>query len=621
MSNRSGKLNPEMARTDEGDYVLRLRTSSGNIITEATMESIFAFIAESPELRSRFANLVDGNVFTGVQDFSSATVTGFSTLSALTEAGAWVTSHVYSVGAIVTHATERYACVVAHTSDVFATDLSGSKWVLLDAVLALAASNNLSDLISASTARTNLGLGSSAVMSPTQIASDPALTSTYVQIVDRPISFTQPSIGGSASASDNTTAWNNAMTILAASGGEMFVPPGVYAFTGTTSPIPGTARVYAGGFNYSHGSGAAPTLGAVLKATAAMARLVQLGTNPATSAETDAAAKLYGITIDGNSLAVDAVRTSGRRDRIEGCAIIGGTTNGVNIAGQNSWIVGSKVSGAAAGTPVYISSQNDHKIYDNEIRQSATDKACIMVRDASKVIISGNHLWQGSNGVSAAGSLIWIEAASADVDGIIITGGNTIEGTLSSKLYILSGSGRVLRNIQVTCNDVYEPTAITDNTLSILKLDGAGAISGVNFANNTVLGFDPSHRFKAAVESIGAGTRTKIIVGMNNLSNVATAWTGFTPANGIGNALYNGSATVNTSGAGKSTQSGTGSATAFTIAHALSATPSSVRVTPGSAAAAAAFYVTADATNITVTFTAAPASGTNNVVLNWSAEV
>lgn len=72
---------------------------------------------------------------------------------------------------------------------------------------------------------------------------------------------------------------------------------------------------------------------------------------------------------------------------------------------------------------------------------------------------------------------------------------------------------------------------------------------------------------------------------------------------------------------GRATLSGTGSATAFTIAHGLGGTPSSVRVTPGSSAASGAFYATADATNITVTYTAAPASGANNVVLNWQANL
>lgn len=69
------------------------------------------------------------------------------------------------------------------------------------------------------------------------------------------------------------------------------------------------------------------------------------------------------------------------------------------------------------------------------------------------------------------------------------------------------------------------------------------------------------------------------------------------------------------------TFNGTGAQTAFVIPHMLDATPTNAEVTPGTSAAAGNRYVTFDATNITVTYTTAPATGTGNVVLNWRAEV
>lgn len=75
------------------------------------------------------------------------------------------------------------------------------------------------------------------------------------------------------------------------------------------------------------------------------------------------------------------------------------------------------------------------------------------------------------------------------------------------------------------------------------------------------------------------------------------------------------------SNSGTATFSGTGAQTAFTIAHGLSFTPTHYFAQAGSAVAAALFYATVDATNITVTFNAAPASGTNNVKLNWAASI
>jgi hypothetical protein len=72
---------------------------------------------------------------------------------------------------------------------------------------------------------------------------------------------------------------------------------------------------------------------------------------------------------------------------------------------------------------------------------------------------------------------------------------------------------------------------------------------------------------------------------------------------------------------GQATFSGTGSATVFNIAHGLPTAPSYAQVTPASAAADGDFSVTTNSTNIVVTYGAAPASGTNNVVVNYIGEI
>lgn len=66
------------------------------------------------------------------------------------------------------------------------------------------------------------------------------------------------------------------------------------------------------------------------------------------------------------------------------------------------------------------------------------------------------------------------------------------------------------------------------------------------------------------------------------------------------------------------TQSGDGTTTTFTITHALeNATPAAAAVTPESAAAAADFYVSnKTASNVELTYTSAPANGTDN--LSWT---
>lgn len=78
-----------------------------------------------------------------------------------------------------------------------------------------------------------------------------------------------------------------------------------------------------------------------------------------------------------------------------------------------------------------------------------------------------------------------------------------------------------------------------------------------------------------------------------------------------------------TSNRGSATLSGNGSATSFTIAHGLTGIPTFFSVQPANSATGTAGinYVTADATNLTVNFKTAPASGSNNLVLAWRAEI
>jgi hypothetical protein len=72
---------------------------------------------------------------------------------------------------------------------------------------------------------------------------------------------------------------------------------------------------------------------------------------------------------------------------------------------------------------------------------------------------------------------------------------------------------------------------------------------------------------------------------------------------------------------GMATFSGNGTTTQFNIPHNLVSKPNKVIVTPGSADAASQFYVTADNTYIYINYLTPPQAGTNNIVLNWYAEV
>jgi hypothetical protein len=85
--------------------------------------------------------------------------------------------------------------------------------------------------------------------------------------------------------------------------------------------------------------------------------------------------------------------------------------------------------------------------------------------------------------------------------------------------------------------------------------------------------------------------------------------------------LIKGNAGYVTENSGTAVFSGDGSNKTFTIPHGLAGAPKSWRVEAGSEDAKGDKYVTADATNLSVTFDTAPPSGTNNVILVWQAEM
>lgn len=120
---------------------------------------------------------MDGNDILNVGDVNASRlyvggVRVLSTTSTPSWEGGWTTATDYVVDDIVRQDGNVYICLVAHTSGTFSTDLTNLKWELFASKGSagagtgdMLAANNLSDVANASTARSNLGLGTVAVES------------------------------------------------------------------------------------------------------------------------------------------------------------------------------------------------------------------------------------------------------------------------------------------------------------------------------------------------------------------------------------------------------------------------------------------------------------------------
>jgi len=132
---------------------------------------------------------------------------------------------------------------------------------------------------------------------------------------------------------------------------------------------------------------------------------------------------------------------------------------------------------------------------------------------------------------------------------------------------------------------------------------------------------------------ISGGLNSSLVRGDGSVVNVNT-FISSTPTNVITNnnaSIATGDTVVQIAGkaqgqinaikgtVGSSTQSGTGAATSFNIAHGLGAIPTYFSAVANNAATSNIQYITADATNITVFYSVAPANGTNNLTWKWFA--
>lgn len=478
-------------------------------------------------------------------------------------------------------------------------------------------------------------------MSILAVVGSPSGSGAYARVVEGPLSFLDPRIAGVGNGTiDNTAKFNTALGLLATTGGELFFPPGVYRIDGATNPVPGGVWLTGTGYDYHTPSTNSdrPVKHSVIRAGAAMTTLIQLGSGNADSSASGATgASLKHLVVDGNNLADTTVKTVARRNRIMECEILSGVTRALWIAGQNNIIVGNVLHQDNAGDVVLVQGYYDNKIWQNQIRGPGSTGAAIRITGSSQNDIQHNHMWAGANGTSlAAEGLIVLESTlTAGVYQTLIQN-NTVEGVIGPEILLkIMESGAVIRGLGISGNRFYQPSAggMTDAGQPVIQIATIGANQGfiatVNVSDNIIQGASASARYKSIVDwsAFALQNNERWVIDGNVGTFVGNLQTG-TPFNRVGwgdNALHNGSTSRRSRYSDKFTTSGDGTTLVFSWPHSLDGVPASVQASPGSSDAAGStpFYVSADATNITVTYKAgsAPVSGSNNLTWRWAASL
>jgi hypothetical protein len=262
-------------------------------------------------------------------------------------------------------------------------------------------------------------------------------------------------------------------------------------------------------------------------------------------------------------------------------------------------------SDIANATDIYIGDSGEAIIDSNILWGSSAsyDQTLIQIEPtACYIVISNNRL----HNVAVSAIKIGTSSRTGDLYAIAIIGNHFTS---------MGWSGSWDTAIQVGTNNVNnycnELLIVGNLFYGCNKMLYAGK-SGINVPNKI---FAYANRFKGRYGFALIGNNYYVELKDNSFELTDS------PIVGTGTLIAKNNKGFVTENSGTATFSGTGSQTQFTIPHGLAGTPKVAVVTAGSNDAKGDFYVTYDATNIYVTYATAPPSGTNNVVLNWYAEM
>lgn len=345
---------------------------------------------------------------------------------------------------------------------------------------------------------------------------------------------TDPRVGMNTTDSIHT-AWNTAMSMLAAKGGTFFILPGIYTTTQPLAPIPSGVTVRGAGIDYAD----VPTRGTVIRCgwtlssgVAAGSALVTLGNTTAGSGSGSTSGMLADINLDGMNIADIVLLGQGRRRSVHNVFARQGRIAALDWHGQNGAFTGYNVwEQNGFGDNVILREEPDNKFFSgSQFRgRPAANGAVLHLLiegtsssgglDSGNLVIDGAHLWTGANGQATdAAALIWIDlrnsGSAARYQSILITG-CSIEGVRGPQVRVTVGTGCVLNSLNVTDNVVFQNSNTDDATHPFVLTEGPGTITDALIANNSICGNGATKRYKSILHDVGPGLRGRFRVDGN----------------------------------------------------------------------------------------------------------
>ncbi|RLC76269.1 MAG: hypothetical protein DRI61_13570, partial [Chloroflexi bacterium] len=334
----------------------------------------------------------------------------------------------------------------------------------------------------------------------------------------------------------------------------------------------------------------------------------------------------------------DTIEVGGERIWIENCHLHNGTEHEIHLSGaKKAFVINNYLHDNDAQLFSFGHANSEKVIVTNNILENTSHEAIYFPDDACNDIIFSNNYFRNvywairtqvactnlliSNNIFVDSDYYAIELAGGSTECIIqnnifyscdkaiyangnriLVSGNIIKATPEQGI-VLGGSCNTIINNYIEAGwGSYYPVSITGTYIkishNIIRQGGTsanylifedGSADYNEITNNNLRVGNPTI---SAIKRIGSHTIVK-----ENL--------GYTTEN-----------------SGSYEITGDGTNTSFTISHGLATTPTNIIITPTNASMASAdWYVSSwDATNFTITFTSAPASGTK-LSFKWYAEV